>query len=299
MIIPTTPGAGQSAADRGFVMGPEDLPAGTTSDDNGWKDLAERLLHLPYAGGVPLAVEVLLRRLPDVFPANVPLPDGWRLLGSKTFGQVGRPWGVEAVFDAHGTEADLLAGYESLVTSRGWSVYRDARRMPAAFTSGLAVAASREFRVGDEGLVLRIIIGGREHGAADVRLRIDWETLRRMPSRADGALPSMERMPVLQSPVGVPLASDASGGAGEYRAYWYATAETDMPASALAAHLASQLVETGWTRIEGKADDAVTWISWHLPGEGGWRGLLLVMEAFTPGQRSLFVQVEASPPDDE
>jgi hypothetical protein len=279
-------------------MGREDPAASADSNDNGWKELAERLLHLPYPGGSPLAVEVLLRRLPDDVPANVPVPTSWRLLGSKTYGQVGRPWGLEAVFDAHGAGSELLGGYETLVKSRGWSVYRDARVMPAAFTSGLAVAPSREFRVDGEGPILRIIVGGREHMPADIRLRIDWETPRRMPSRPHRPLPSMERMPVLQSPVGVPLAPDASGGAGEHRGYWYATAETDMPVADLAAHLASQLVEIGWTRIVGNRDDT-TWSSWRLPGEGGWRGLLLVLEAFAPNERSLFLQVEAGQPDDE
>ncbi len=280
-------------------MGPQDRSDRAGSNDNGWKELAERLLHLPYPGGPRLAVEVLLRRLPDDFPANIPLPNDWRLLGSKTYGQVGRPWGLEAVFDAHGARSELLAGYEALVNSRGWSVYGPPELVPRGFTSELAVAPSQEFRVGGEGPILRIIVGGREHMPADVRLRVDWETTRRRPGPSGAPPPSAKRMPILRSPVGVPLAPDASGGGSEHRWYSYATAETDMPVSALAAHLANQLAEIGWTRIAGDPDDVAAWSSWRLPGEGDWRGLLLVLEAFVPRERSLFLQVEAVQPGDE
>jgi hypothetical protein len=278
-------------------MGPQGMTAGAESSENDWKELAERLLHLPFPGGPRLAVEVLLHRLPDSFPGDIPIPNDWRLLGSKVYGQVGTPWGIEAVFDAPGGGSELLAGYETLVKSRGWSTY-GTEPMPRAFTSGLAAAPSQEFRVDGEGPILRIIVGGREHMPADIRLRVDWETPRRMPSRPHRPLPSAERMPVLRLPAGVLLTPDASGGAGEHGCYWHATAETDMPVSALAAHLAGQLAEIGWTRNAGKADDVATWSSWRLPGEG-WRGLLLVLEAFAPRERSLFLQVEAGQPDDE
>lgn len=271
--------------------------ASADSTDNGWKELAERLNHLPYPGGPPLAVEVLLHRLPDDFPANVPLPENWRLLGSKMYGQIGRPWGIEAVFDAHGAGDELVAGYEAMVKSRGWSIYERPELRHGGFASGLAVAPSREFRVNGEGPILRIIVGGREQAPADVRVRVDWETPRRRPGPSGGPPPSAERMPVLRAPVGVPLAADASGGTGEHRGYWYATAETDMPVSALAEHLASQLVEIGWTKIAGNSDEVATWSSWRLPGDGDWGGLLLVLEAFTPRERSLFLHVEARGPD--
>ncbi len=143
-------------------------------------------------------------------------------------------------------------------------------------------------------------MGGREHMPTDVRLRIDWETPRRRTGRPSGGPPpSAERVPVLRSPAGAPLSPDASGGGGEHLWYSYATAETDMPVPALAAHFDSQLVEIGWTRIAGKADDVVTWSSWRLPGEGEWHGILLVLEAFVPSQRALFLQVEGGQPDDE
>jgi hypothetical protein len=279
-------------------MGPHDLAAGAESDANDWKELAERLLHHPYPGGPSRAAEVLLHRLPDDFPANVPVPHDWRLLGSKIYGQGGRPWTIEAVLDAQGAESELLSGYESQVTAGGWSTFETPEPMHGGFTSGVT-AISRVFRVEGAGPLLRITVAARNNMPADIRLSVDWETPRRTANRPHGIPPGAERMPSLRSPEGVPLAADSSGGGGEYRWYSYATAETDMPPSALAGHLAGQLEEMGWTRIAGTADDVATWSSWRLPGEGDWHGLLLVLEAFARGQRSLFLQVEGGPPGDQ
>ena len=279
-------------------MGPEDTGAGVESDENAWKELAERLLHHPYPGGPPRAAEVLLNRLPDAFPPDVPVPTEWRLLGSKIYGQIGRPWIIEAVLDARGAESELLAGYESQVTSRGWSIYETPEPMHGGFSSGIK-ATTRTYRVDGAGPLLRITVAGRENMPADIRLSVDWETPRRMASRPHGVPQSAERMPALRSPESVPLTAGGSGGGGEYRWYSYATAKTDMPVSTLAAHLAGQLAEIGWTRIAGEADDVATWSSWRLPGDGDWHGLLLVLRAFAQGQRSLFLQIEAEQPDDE
>ena len=300
--VSAIPAHGPSPDARGrledALRGRQGMTAGAESTENDWKELAERLLHVPYPGGPARAAEVLLHRLPDEFPADVPVPQDWRLIGSKKYGRAGRPWVIEAVFDAQGTEADLIASYESQVMSGGWSTYESPMAMPGGFTSGITVAR-REFRVAGEGPLLRITVTGRDNLPADVRLVVDWESLRRMASRPHGIPPSAERMPALRTPAGVPMGTGSSGGYEERRCYSYAIAKTDMPTSALEAHLAGQFVAAGWTRIAGTVDDVATWSSWRLPGNEDWRGLLLVLAALAPNQRCLFLQIEAADLDDE
>jgi hypothetical protein len=42
----------------------------------------------------------------------------------------------------------------------------------------------------------------------------------------------------------------------------------------------------------------VAWSSWQLPGGGGWNGILLVLGA-RPGERFLYVRIEANEPRDD
>ncbi|MGA8017039.1 MAG: hypothetical protein WCB85_14090 [Candidatus Dormiibacterota bacterium] len=62
----------------------------------------------------------------------------------------------------------------------------------------------------------------------------------------------------------------------------------------LETHFAAQLSDLGWTRVDGRAEDAVAWSSWLLPREGEWRGLLLVIAIFGPTRRSLWLQIEST-----
>jgi hypothetical protein len=69
--------------------------------------------------------------------------------------------------------------------------------------------------------------------------------------------------------------------------------ETDLPVPDLEVHFSRQLETAGWTRLAGTADDVAGWSSWRLPGEGGWGGILLVLAAFKPAERFLYVRIAA------
>ena len=104
-------------------------------------------------------------------------------------------------------------------------------------------------------------------------------------------------MPRLHPPQGVALETQGSGGGG---GRWNSEArvDTDLTVAELEAHFVVQLVEAGWSRISGRADDVVSWSSWNLPGEGEWRSLLLVLAAFRANERSLNLRIEETKPAD-
>ena len=103
-------------------------------------------------------------------------------------------------------------------------------------------------------------------------------------------------MPPLQPPAGVALRGGGGGGGG---GTWHseATVEIDQPVSEVESHFAQQLERAGWTRIAGAADDVAAWSSWQLPGDGRWRGILLVLAAFASKERFLYVRIAGGEPD--
>lgn len=86
-------------------------------------------------------------------------------------------------------------------------------------------------------------------------------------------------MPSLNPPPDVTLHPQGGGGGGG-RWRQEAIADTDLTAGASEAHFAAQLADAAWARLDGRGEDAVAWSSWQLPGEGDWRGLLLVLALF-------------------
>ncbi len=128
---------------------------------------------------------------------------------------------------------------------------------------------------------------------SDLRLRLDWEMVRHLPEmQRPGRPEGWERLPPLAPPAGVPL---RGGGGGGGSGSWHseATVETDLPVPDLEVHFLRQLEAAGGTRLAGTADDVAAWSSWRLPGEGDWGGILLVLAAFKPAERFLYVRIAA------
>jgi hypothetical protein len=260
-------------------------------DAEDWQELAERLLHHPYPGGPSSDVQVFFQRLPEEFLTGVPTLNGWRLLGGALHSHGdGRPAFLQAVLDARGSSSELLNAYQSELLADGWSVFEAPRPMHGGFVSGVTGDAGT-YRRGGDGPVLMVTVVERKDMPADVRLRLDWELPQRMPRTPHGLPRGAELMPALRPPSGVML-SGQTGGGGDDGWNSNAIAVTDLPVAELESQLSAQLVQAGWTRREGSADEVVAWSSWRVPHEDEWRGLLLVLAAFSPGHRTLMLRIE-------
>lgn len=258
-------------------------------------ELAKRLLtHVP---GGP-SVEVVVGGLPPGLTVELPLPAGGRLLGSVLRSRGSGPMYLEAVFDASGDPAQVVAVYEKELKASGWETVES---WPGSMRGGFVPGPTAEgmsFRLAGQGPMLLVAAIADENNSVDVRVRLDWE----MPKHLDDSRrlqfrpPGAERIPDLHPPAGVSLESRGGGGGGD-RWHSEAIVHTERSVVELEAHFAAQLVAAGWARLEGRADNVVGWSSWRLPGENEWRGLLLVLAAFGSRQRSLWLGVETTASD--
>ncbi|HEX7265282.1 MAG TPA: hypothetical protein VF383_13995 [Candidatus Dormibacteraeota bacterium] len=255
------------------------------------KELAERLLTHPHPEG-PTAFELLVGRLPDSWGA-IPEIAGARLLGSAVYTRRGRPTHIEAVYDADGDSQGVLATCDEELMKHGWTVFEGFGGMHGGFVPAGLTGAGKTYRRGDEGPILMVAAMDRESKPTDLRLRLDWEMIRHLPDmRRHGRPEGAEKMPPLSPPAGAAL---HGGGGGGGSGSWHseASVETSLPIADIASHFARQLERAGWTRLAGNADDVVAWSSWQVPGEGDWRGLLLVLGAFKAGEPYLYLRIEA------
>ena len=258
-------------------------------------ELARRLLDQAPSD---MSVDVVVAALPASHADEVPMPLGARLLGSLLRSRRGRPMHLEAVFDAPGDPATVVGSYQKDLHMRGWELVEG---LPGPMHGGFVHSAAGDgimLRRGGQGPVLMVAALAQEGKPGDLRVRLDWEMPRHLgdwrPVRPQG----FERMPSLRAPSGTDLQPHGAGG-GSGRWHSEATIDTDKPISELEERFASQLAAAGWIRLDGRSDETIGWSSWRLPGEGGWRGLLLVLAPFGPRERSLWLSVEASEQDDD
>jgi hypothetical protein len=255
------------------------------------KALAEKLMTHAHPEG-PTSIELLVRQLPAAW-GSIPAPPGAELLGSALHSRRGHPAQIEAIYKAEGDAQSVLGRYDAALRASGWGVFAGFGGMHGGFVPGGLAVAHQSYRHGNEGPIL--MVAALEGGLAetDLRLRLDWDMARHLPEmRMHGRPEGAERLPSLAPPSGVPL---RGGGGGGGSGSWHseATVETDLPVPDLEVHFSRQLEAAGWTRLAGTADDVVGWSSWKLPGEREWGGILLVLAAFKPGERFLYIRIAA------
>ncbi|HET8522419.1 MAG TPA: hypothetical protein VFL82_04240, partial [Thermomicrobiales bacterium] len=238
--------------------------------------------------------------LPADLPFELPLPPKSRLVGSFVGPSGGtRPGAppnghiVQVLIDVPTGPADALAFYERAMTERGWQQSGEWRPYRGGFTPFSALPPSRTFCQGARGPHLTATAHERPAGGASIRILVDTATpgpcafLGRQRSIA----PDIDPIPMLLAPSGVLLTSMGGGGGGDA---WHSDAisETDLSIDALEAGFATQLAAGGWTPRDRRVEESVAWSTWTVPGEAGWRGLLLVVAEPTPNRRYLHVRAE-------
>ena len=259
------------------------------------QELAQRLMRHSYPGG-PTSVELFVGRLPDSIGLAIPTPPDAQLLGSVLHGRPAGPSSMEAIFEARAQAREVVAGYQLELQAYGWTVFEAFGHRPGGFTPG-EMGEGNAYRLGGQGPLLMVAAINRDAAPTELRLRLDWEMIRHLPQMQRHGMPAgQERMPSLHPPAGVEL-QGGGGGGGDGNWSSDASVDTGMPVPQLEAHFAEQLERVGWKRIAGSADDVIGWSSWALPGDGEWRGLLLVLAAFSQKERLLSLRIQASDDD--
>jgi hypothetical protein len=259
------------------------------------RELAERLMCHPHPEG-PTSAELFIRRLPDSVVPKIPLPAGARLWGSQLRHLAGRAASMEAVLDVDAEPSALLDAYEDELRRAGWSAFEGFGPPHGGFV-GAEMGDGRVLQQGGAGPVLAVSAIARQGAPTDMRIRLDWEMARHMPTGPRDMPPGADLLPPLRPPSGVAMRGlSGSGGNGRWTSE--TTLETDRPVPELETHFAAQLSRAGWARTGGGADEVVGWSAWQLPGAEGWRGILLVVAAFGPTESFVSVRVERTQSDE-
>jgi hypothetical protein len=264
--------------------------------------LAARLLksHFPYtvSGEKPL---VFAGRLPEEMPFEVPVPDGFVLVGSAQVASRGNRRVVEVVLDTDLSASRVRDAYRDLLSEGEWEEEHLGEpggggfaRSPRGFLISLGRTLGRSRRgapVDVPGLstVFRdarrqtLIVSAEERRRAptDVRLRLitGRSPLHRRHRNDPEAL---FVLPLLTPPPRARISDDGvhtghlappfearttGGGYGGHGwehdgACSFAALESDLDLPSITAHYADQLESAGWSRTGGGQDGPQAWNTW-------------------------------------
>jgi hypothetical protein len=281
---------------------------GATSTSQSGDPLAElsgRLLLPPFMKSQDNATYEL-RLYPAQLPPDpridLPQPAGSRLIGTALRLRNGAPASLDAVLDVPASTTDVAGLFERELTKLGWSPAPN-RGQPQGgggfVPSGMA--ANRMYCKGEQPPWYSISVFELPSAPFDVRAHIDFVN----PSLGFGGtyagpcavqqqpvpMSGMNKLPTLRAPDGVVLRGGMGGGGGMDRQTSDASAISKLSVAEIESAFAQQLVAAGWTRVAASASGPVAWSTWKLPGDGDWRGLLLINETGAD-RRSLTVRAE-------
>lgn len=263
------------------------------------RELYLRLLTPPHAFGPQPPDEPALHAgaLPPGFPAEIPIPENARLLGSLVSYQ------TVVVYDTELPRDDALAFYRERLGGSGWSVL-DMMRHHGGFMHGPAPANDRLMLCKAEAGPSLTIIAASPDGRATA-VRLEYQTYdnpehspcgqqRRMRHHMADSL--WDAIPALYTPADV-----RQQGGGGNNGPDFATANARLETSAelaladLATHYDQQLARAGWTRRDGGTAGPVAWSAWGFQHDerGPCRGLFLAVgDADAPGLYDLYIRAE-------
>jgi len=275
--------------------------AAPSAADGDYKILAERLLSpsFPNPDGSLSAIALYPRALPPAAPVDIPLPAGSALIGSTTRTR-GAALTLDVIVDVPGSVDEAAGYYERELPAKGFKAATQ-QNFPRSggFIPSTGPANLKYYCRAEAGPWITVSVNAKAGAANDVRIHYEPENPNLGPgsggpcsTQQRGPQSGIDRLPVLRPPDGVSLQGSGGGGGGNNQQST-ATATTPRPPAELEAHFAQQLGAAGWTRIAGRADGALAWSTWKVPGQGDWQGLLLVYETAGKDRRGLTLRAEA------
>lgn len=275
------------------------LPAETNSETN-LRELILRLIPLGLFGVNDRAKpEVVVGQLPALFPSEMKLPAGARVLGGLFQGQSA----ARAALDAPQSPDEAVNIMKASLLAAGWT--EPPQMTPGGFQSMPMPAAStflcKSNSKGGPGLSLRAEKAAAGNGAA-VQLTID--TYEQMPGNYSPCNPQAismpnppPKLPMLTPPAGV-RSRGGGGGGGDISYSSYISLDTDQAVADLRAFYDAQLQRAGWTRTTQGVEGSVAWSVWRFNDDKGraQSGILLVNGQVRDGTptREMTLQVAVS-----
>lgn len=265
-------------------------------------ELASRLLTPSYMpDGATYEVKLFPTQLPPDPKIDLPQPPGARLVGSALRLRNGAAASLDAVLDVPTGTNDVAGFYDREFTKLGWSLAPNRGPMNQGGFQPAVVGTYRMYCKGEQPPWYSVNIYTPSAALIDVRAHVEFLN----PNLSAGGsyigpcsaqqqgiqMSGLNKLPALRAPDGVLLRGGLGGSAGNDRQTSDAGAVSKLSVADIESAFETQLVAAGWTRLARNADGPVAWSTWKLPGDGDWRGLLLVNETGAD-KRSLTIRAE-------
>ncbi|MBW4417898.1 MAG: hypothetical protein KME13_01565 [Myxacorys californica WJT36-NPBG1] len=232
-------------------------------------------------------MKLLIGRLPEKLPVDLPLPSNAKVIATLVRNQKH----AEVILDATQSPDQIRAFYKAQLQAAGWKNPRSYSHFNSE-RPGFIVSDSTDnlplyFCKSAQGPGLSIASGrGSSNAPTDVRLYLDNGSDICQEPQAQQTTEPNEQLPLpsLVAPSSIQVSNATSIGGDGYGENFYASAhlESQLSAAAIQAAYEEQLTRSGWTKLSTHKDESILWSSWKLKGKQGQ--YLNALLTFTPNE---------------
>lgn len=255
--------------------------------------LALRLLAHPF----DQQPQLLAGSFPDPLPFDVPLPDGYQVIGSYAR----TPEDTILLFDTDQSSTEIITFYTQQMQATGWSEPDVLRRQRQHHEGGFTHTATQGSYItlcrGRRGPALMIYAstGPNDGEKTRVRLNLDTRSHNSPCTQSSEFFIGVSRLiPRLEPPPGGRQWGGGGGGSDSESASTSATldVDSDITLPLLAAHYTRQIERGGWQSTGEGSTEPMAWSTWELQDKENerWMGVFTLLQV--PGmERKYYMQM--------
>ncbi|MEM7552535.1 MAG: hypothetical protein AAF378_00265 [Cyanobacteria bacterium P01_A01_bin.84] len=241
------------------------------------KQIVERLLRLNridyYRGG---RSQLLLGKLPDKLPVEIPQPSNTQILASI---QRGESY-YEMVLNVPQGSAQVESFYENQLTQKGWKQHRSTSPKQA-FATSATQKDDLNFCKSEKGPALRLNLNQpAQDTPTEVSISLDANESNSFCRFLSGGLPfAFAKTPTLKPPANTKVIPKPIGGYSSEMSHSKATLESDeLNLEQLNQHYISQMQQAGWTKMADTKNNQTTFSLWTLKDKDNniWQGMMSI-----------------------
>lgn len=236
----------------------------------------ERLLRLNrvdiYRG---IKSNIIIGKLPDNLPVEIPQPDNTQIVGSIKRGE----HAYEIALDTTLTATQVKSFYENQLIDKQWKQQEDISPKRAFATSANQIEENLSFCKSEKGPLLQLNINQSENTFTEVSISLNTDESNSSCRYLIGGLPfSFAKTPILRPPVNTKVTPKQVGGFSSEMSNSMANLESQLNIEQLNQHYLSQMQEAGWTKIADTQNNQAAFSMWSLKDKDNifWQGMMSI-----------------------
>jgi hypothetical protein len=239
------------------------------------RGIVERLLRLNIPDFMGVEKQLLIGKLPDNLPVEIPQPANTQVVGTVQRGKDN--YQIELNVPQSADQVESF--YEKQLIQQGWKQQKQPSPQQAFATSANESKKNMSYCKSEKGPSLNLNVSQSDNNDTAVSIGLDNDTNYSFCRYLSGSLPfEILEVPSLKPPENTKVIPNPMRTFSSEMSDSKATLESQLNLEKLSQHYINQMQQAGWTKTTDAKDAEINLSIWTFKGEGDvtWQGIMRI-----------------------